>query len=619
MTKKQKRLLIRIIISILIFAAAMILTHTVLHLPWYGELILFAAIYLICGADPVKKAAVNIAHGQIFDENFLMCIATIGAFIIGEYHEAVEVMIFYQIGQLFESIAVGRSRRAVTELMDICPEEATVLRDGEALVVPADEIEVGERMIVAAGERIALDGIVVKGTGTVDTSALTGEAVPLNAEAGTEVMSGCINLTGTLEVEVTKISSESTAARILELVEESAENKAKTENFITKFARYYTPAVVIGAALLALVPPLFTGFNFAEWVFRALTFLIVSCPCALVISVPLSFFSGIGSASKSGILIKGSNYIEVLSKAKTIVMDKTGTLTKGTFSVTEVKSCELSKEELLACAAYAEADSSHPIGKSIRQAYGKAIDRSLLALQTEEAGKGVHAAVRGVPVYAGTEAYIREKGIDFDAEAAEGTVVYVAVGGRFAGCIRISDTIKDDAPEAVRGLREAGAEKLVMLTGDNAASAKAVADTLQLDEAKAQLFPADKVKHMQRLRQELDGRGSLIFMGDGMNDAPVLAQSDAGVAMGGLGSDAAIEAADVVIMDDKPSKLVLAVRIAKKTMAIAYQNIVFALGVKAAVLLLSAFGLAGMELAVFADVGVSVIAILNAMRAGRMR
>ncbi len=618
MTKKQKRLLARIIISVILFAAVMILTHTVLSLPWYGELIAFAAIYLICGADPIRKAAVNITHGQIFDENFLMCIATIGAFIIGEYHEAAEVMIFYQIGQLFESIAVGRSRRAVSELMDICPDEATVLRNGERETVPADEIEVGEHIIVAAGERIALDGVVVSGSGAVDTSALTGESVPLNAAAGTEVLSGCINLTGTLEVEVTKISSESTAARILELVEESAENKAQTEAFITKFARYYTPAVVIGAVLLALVPPLFTGFDFAAWVFRALTFLIVSCPCALVISVPLSFFSGIGCASKNGILIKGSNYIEVLSKAKTIVMDKTGTLTKGTFTVTEIKAFELSEQELLACAAYAEAGSAHPIGKSIREAYGKSIDYSIIALQSEHAGKGVHAAVRGVPVYAGTAEYIRENGTDLDVQAPAGTVVYVSVGGRFGGYIRISDTIKDDAKEAVRGLREAGAEKLVMLTGDNSATAESVGRELQLDEAVGQLFPADKVQYVQKLRSELSGRGSLIFMGDGMNDAPVLAQSDVGAAMGALGSDAAIEAADVVIMDDKPSKLVLAIKLAKKTMLIARQNIVFALGVKAAVLVLSALGLAGMELAVFADVGVSVIAILNAMRAGRI-
>ncbi len=621
MTKKQKSMLISIVVSVVLFIAVMILTHTVTELPWYVELVIFAGIYLICGLSPLRKAVINISHGQVFDENFLMCLATVCAFIVGEYHEAVEVMVFYRIGELFESIAVGRSRRAVTELMDICPDDATVIRDGARITVDADEVEVGEHIVVSAGERIPMDGVVVSGNGSVDASALTGEAVPLSVNPGADVLSGCINMTGTLEIQVTKISEESTAAKILELVEEAVENKARTESFITKFARYYTPAVVIGAVVLALVPPLFTGFNFVEWIMRALTFLIVSCPCALVISVPLSFFSGIGSASKNGILIKGSSYIEVLSKAKTVVMDKTGTLTKGTFTVTEIKPIEpidMSSDELLEYAAYAESDSNHPIGRSIRDAYGREIDYSLIKNQSETAGRGVYAEVKGIPVYAGTENFLRENGVDIAAVPADGTIVNISADGKYAGFIKISDTVKEDAAEALAGLRSAGVSKLVMLTGDSRASAATVAQTLLLDQVEAELFPADKVRRMEQLRRELDGRGSLIFMGDGMNDAPVLAQSDAGVAMGAFGSDAAIEAADIVIMDDKPSKLVLAVRIAKKTMAVARQNIVFALGVKAVVLVLGAFGIAGMELAVFADVGVSAIAILNAMRAGKV-
>ncbi|MBO5226769.1 MAG: cadmium-translocating P-type ATPase [Ruminococcus sp.] len=619
MNRKQKRSLFKIIISIILFAAVMILTHTVLSLPWFGEFALFAAIYLICGLNPIRKAVINISHGQIFDENFLMCIATIGAFTIGEFHEAVEVIIFYQIGQLFESIAVGRSRKAVSDLMDICPDEAVVIRDGVRETVPADEIEVGEHIIVSAGERIAADGIVVNGTGNIDTSALTGESVPLDAKAGVQVLSGCINLDGTLEIEVTKISSESTAAKIMELVEESAERKARTEAFITKFARFYTPAVVIGAVLLALVPPMFTGFDFAKWVFRALTFLIVSCPCALVISVPLSFFSGIGCASKNGILIKGSSFVEVLAKAKTIVMDKTGTLTKGTFSVTKVHSVSMDEKELLSFAAHAESVSSHPIAKSIRTAHGAEPDYSIIENQTEKAGFGVSADIDGKRVLAGKSAYLKEEGIACIKEKETGTAVHIAVDGEYAGYIIVSDTVKDDASSAIEGLRKSGAEKIVMLTGDKKETAKAVSEELCLDEAYAELLPADKVEYMQKFREELAGKGSLIFVGDGMNDAPVLAQSDAGVAMGAMGSDAAIEAADIVIMDDKPSKLVLGIKIARKTMGIAKQNIVFALAVKAAVLVLSAAGFANMELAVFADVGVSVIAILNAMRAGKIK
>ncbi|MBQ8688051.1 MAG: cadmium-translocating P-type ATPase [Ruminococcus sp.] len=617
MNRKQKKLLWRIIAGAVLFIAALILTHTVLELPWWGELILYAGIYLISGIDPLRKAVVNISHGQIFDENFLMCIATIGAFIIGEYHEAVEVILFYQVGSLFESVAVGKSRKAVTDLMDICPDEATVIRDGKRETVEPDEVEIGEHIIVAAGERIALDGIVRSGISSVDTAALTGEAVPVQVQAGDAVLSGCINMSGTIEVEVTKPAGESTAAKILELVEESASRKAKTEAFITKFARYYTPCVVIGAVLLALVPPLFTGFAFKEWIFRALTFLIVSCPCALVISVPLSFFGGIGCASKNGILVKGSNYIEVLSRTKTVVMDKTGTLTKGTFTVTAVHPVEMEEKELLRYAAYAEAESAHPIAKSLRSAFGEELNYALLSEQTETAGHGVAARVAGVPVVAGKAAYLEGMGISCAAAKEIGTVVHVAVNGVYAGYLVVSDMLKEDAEETVEGLRAAGADKIVMLTGDRREVGGAIAEQLGLDAVFAELLPGDKVAHMQRLKEELGENGSLIFVGDGMNDAPVLAQSDAGAAMGALGSDAAIEAADVVLMDDKPSKLVLAIRIARKTMRIAKQNIAFALAVKGAVLILSALGYANMELAVFADVGVSVLAILNAMRTGK--
>lgn len=617
MNRKQKKLLWRIIVGVVLFAAAMILTHTVLELPEWGELLIFAGIYLISGIDPLCKAVINISHGQVFDENFLMCIATIGAFIIGEYHEAVEVILFYQIGNLFESVAVGRSRKAVTDLMDICPDQATVLRGGQREIVDPEDVEIGEHIIVAPGERIALDGIVRIGSSSVDTAALTGESVPVQVQAGDEVLSGCINMSGTLEVEVTKPAGESTAAKILELVEESASRKAKTEAFITKFARYYTPCVVIGAVLLGLIPPLFTGFNFAEWIFRALTFLIVSCPCALVISVPLSFFGGIGCASRNGILIKGSNYIEVLAKTRTVVMDKTGTLTKGTFSVTAVQPVNMREQELLRYAAYAEAESAHPIAKSLRRALGEELDYSILSEQQEKSGHGVSAKVGDVLVVTGKSAYLEEMGISC-AEATEiDTAVHVAVDGVYAGYLVVSDTLKEDAQETVQGLRAAGAEKIVMLTGDRKAVGEKIAGQLGLDAAFAELLPADKVAHMQKLKEELGESGSLIFVGDGMNDAPVLAQSDAGVAMGALGSDAAIEAADVVLMDDQPSKLVLAIKIARKTMRIAKQNIVFALAVKGAVLVLSALGYANMELAVFADVGVSVLAILNAMRTGK--
>lgn len=615
MTRKQKRTLIGIIVSTVLFIGAMVLIHMT-EIPQYGELLLFAGIYLICGAQPLKKAAVNIAHGQIFDENFLMCIATIGAFIIGEYHEAVEVIVFYRVGELFESIAVGRSRRAVTDLMDICPEEANVLRDGEVSTIPAEDVGTGEIVVVCAGERIPLDGIVVKGTGSVDTSALTGESVPAATEEGSIVLSGCINLTGTLEIRVTKPSGESAAAKILELVEEASERKARIDSFITRFAQYYTPAVVIGAVLLSLVPPLFTGYNFSEWVFRGLTFLIVSCPCALVISVPLTFFSGIGCASRHGILIKGSSFMEVLSKAETIVTDKTGTLTTGEFSVSEINPQSVSESELLRLAAYAESGSSHPLGKSICNAFGEKPDYSIIKNQSEKAGFGVKAYVDGVEVLAGRKAYLEENGVHCQEKEDTSAAVYVSGNGVYLGCIILSDTIKDDAREAVCSLRKSGAQRIIMLTGDKKSTGEEVGRELGLDGVCAELLPEGKVECMRKLKSQT--KGTLIYIGDGMNDAPVLAEADAGAAMGGLGSDAAIEAADVVIMDDKPSKLALGIKISRRTVRIARQNIVFALGVKATVLVLSAVGLAGMELAVFADVGVSVIAILNAMRAGKV-
>ncbi len=614
MTRKEKHTLTEVIVSIVLFIGVMALIHMT-EIPQYCEFLLFAGIYLICGIQPLKKAAVNIAHGQIFDENFLMCIATIGAFIIGEYYEAVEVIVFYRVGELFESIAVGRSRRSVTELMDICPEKANVLRDGDVSTIPAEDVETGEIVVVRAGERIPLDGIVVKGTGSVDTSALTGESVPVATEEGSTVLSGCINLTGTLEIRVTKPSGESAAAKILELVEEASERKARIDSFITRFARYYTPAVVIGAVLLSLVPPLFTGYNFSEWVFRGLTFLIVSCPCALVISVPLTFFSGIGCASGHGILIKGSSFVEVLAKAETIVTDKTGTLTTGEFSVSEIKPQCISERELLRLAAYAETGSSHPIGKSICNAFGENPDYSLIKNQSEKAGFGVKAYVDGVEVLAGRKAYLEENGVHCHGKDDTAATVYVAGNGVYLGCIVLSDTIKDDAREAIYSLRKSGAQRIIMLTGDKKSPGEEVGRELGLDGVYAELLPEGKVECMRKLKTQT--KGSLIYIGDGMNDAPVLAEADVGAAMGGLGSDAAIEAADVVIMDDKPSKLALGIKISRKTVRIARQNIVFALGVKAAVLVLSAVGLAGMELAVFADVGVSIIAILNAMRAGK--
>ncbi|MBC5582131.1 cadmium-translocating P-type ATPase [Anaerofilum sp. BX8] len=622
MTRKQKKALLRILIS-----GALFLAGELLPLGGWWKLLFFLPAYLIVGGDVLLKAAKNIAHGQIFDENFLMCIATVGAFglalydqitgaesMVG-YDEAVAVMLFYQVGELFQSYAVGKSRASIASLMDIRPDYANIRRDGALVQVDPESVAIGDVIVVKAGEKIPLDGTVLSGETTVDTAALTGESVPRDLGPGGEAVSGCINLTGLIEVRVAKPFGESTVAKILDLVENASSKKAKAENFITKFARYYTPAVVLAAVLLAVAPPLFLG-GWGEWIHRALIFLVVSCPCALVISIPLSFFGGIGGASKRGILVKGSNYLEALAGAETVVFDKTGTLTRGTFNVTRiVPEAGVEPADLLEAAALAESYSDHPISLSLRRAYGREADAARVGKAEEISGHGVRTLVDGAEVLAGNAKLMRAEGIDFSALQEPGTVVYVARQGRYLGAILISDEVKEDAAAAVRALREAGIRKTVMLTGDARAVGEAVAQSLGLDEVHAELLPAGKVEAVEVLLAEKSENGRLVFVGDGINDAPVLSRADIGVAMGGLGSDAAIEAADIVLMDDKPSELAVAIRIAKKTLGIVRQNIVFALAVKLAVLLLSALGMAGMWQAVFADVGVSVIAILNASRA----
>lgn len=560
------------------------------------------------------RAGRNILNGQVFDENFLMSIATIGAFAVGEYAEGVVVMLFSQIGQLFESYAVGRSRESIASLMNIRPDSATVLREGRLITVDPYNVGIGEIIVVEPGEKIPLDGIVRSGASSIDSSALTGESLPRDIVSGSEALSGCINLTGVLEIEVTKEFGESTVSKILELVENAASKKAKTENFITKFARYYTPCVVAAAVLLAVVPPLILSEPFSGWINRALIFLVISCPCALVISVPLSFYGGIGGASKRGILIKGSNYLEALSKTELVVMDKTGTLTKGTFSVESVNPVDISAEKLLEYAALAESYSNHPISASLIRAYGRETDLSRVSNARESAGHGVMADVDGLPVLAGNAKLMKEAGVDCSVPARPGTAVHVAVDGRYAGYILIADEIKEDAKNAVEEMRKAGVKKTVMLTGDAGSVAVYIAGKLGIDEVHSELLPADKLDQVERLGKETSKEGKLAFVGDGINDAPVLSQADIGIAMGGLGSDAAIEAADIVIMDDRPSKIPVAIRISRKTMRIVWQNIIFSLAVKAAVLALGAVGIATMWEAVFADVGVSVIAILNAVR-----
>ncbi|PWL43571.1 MAG: cadmium-translocating P-type ATPase [Bacillota bacterium] len=612
MSKRQKITLFRILASVAVCVFPM-----VLPLGDPLRLAVFLAAYLLVGGDVLWEALTGILHGQIFDENFLMALATVGAFLLGDYLEAMAVMVFYQVGELFQSYAVGKSRKSIAQLMDIRPDYAVLLRQGQELRVDPEEVQVGDSIIVRPGERIPLDGVILAGHSSMDTSALTGESLPRDAVPGQEVISGCINLTGILTIEVTKEFGESTVAKILDLVENASSKKANVENFITKFARYYTPTVVIAAVLLALsLPLLIPGMALGESVRRALSFLVVSCPCALVISIPLSFFGGIGGASKCGVLIKGSNYMEALARAEAVVFDKTGTLTKGSFAVTGVYPAPgIEQKTLLELAAHGENYSNHPISRSILAAYGKAVDQDRIGSVEEVPGKGLIATVDGHRLYAGNDKLMELAGVAYSSPDVVGTVVHLAHEGRYLGCIAIADQIKEDAKYAVSALRAAGVRKTVMLTGDADAIGRKVAGDLGLDEVYTQLLPADKVERMESILSSASEKGTVVFVGDGINDAPVLARADVGIAMGGLGSDAAIEAADVVIMTDEPSQVATAIKISKKTLAIAWQNIVFALGVKVVVLILSAIGMASMWAAVFADVGVSVIAILNAIRA----
>ena len=641
MSKKQKRMLRRILVS-----AALFVLISLLHLlpdimlpgpvPFLsssrvtegGEaafflsvsppvfLILYLIPYLIIGWDVLWRAVRNIAHGQVFDENFLMALATVGALAIGEYPEAVFVMLFYQVGELFQSYAVDQSRKSITALMDIRPDYANMEGpDGQLEQVDPEDVAVGDTIVIKAGERIPLDGVVLEGSSTVDTAALTGESLPRRVESGDDVISGCVNLSGLLKVRVTKAFEESTVAKILDLVENSASKKAKAENFITKFARYYTPIVVLAAVALALLPPLLTSIQWVDSIQRALNFLVVSCPCALVISVPLSFFGGIGGASKDGILVKGGNYLEVLARTEIVVFDKTGTLTRGVFNVTAIHPDHCDQGQLLELAALAECWSDHPISRSLKEAYGREIDAARVSSVEEVAGRGVKAVVDGHTICAGNDKLMEDIGVSWHPCHRVGTTVHVASDGVYLGHIVISDEVKPDAKEAVAALKAAGVRKTVMLTGDAQAVGEDVAKQLGLDEVHTQLLPADKVERVEALLKEVSPKGALAFVGDGINDAPVLSRADIGIAMGGLGSDAAIEAADIVLMDDKPSKIAHAIRIARRTLSIVRQNIVFALAVKLLVLVLSAVGLVSMWAAVFADVGVSVIAILNAMRA----
>ncbi len=608
MTSKQKHSLYRIIAAAVLFIAAVLIKAE-----GALRLIIFMIPYLTVGFPVLKKAVINISHGQIFDENFLMCIATIGALIIDEYPEAVFVMLFYQVGDLFESVAVGKSRDSISALVDICPEYVNIERDGKIEKLDPEEAQIGDIMVIRPGEKVPLDGVITEGESSLNTTALTGESIPLDVKKGDSIISGCINLNGLIKAEVTKEYSDSTVSKILELVENSAENKAHTENFITKFAAYYTPAVVFTAAALAVIPVLVFGGDPKDWVMRALNFLVVSCPCALVISVPLSYFSGIGCASSKGILVKGSNYLEALSKASTVVFDKTGTLTKGSFSVTDIVPSSMEKDELLEITAMAESYSNHPISQSIRNACSKTFDSERITSYEEIAGKGIKAVIDGKEVYAGSDRLIRELGIEPEKTPEGCACVHTVKDGKYAGYILISDTLKDDTKSAIKTLKSLGIENTVMLSGDNISNAKKTALEAGIDTVYAELLPADKVKWLEEIIKTSSGK--TVFVGDGINDAPSLSRADVGIAMGGMGSDAAIEAADIVLMDDKPSKIALALKIAKKTTSIVRQNIIFALAVKILVLILSAMGLSNMWEAVFADVGVSVIAIINSMRA----
>lgn len=613
MTFRQKKILVRIILSF-----AVLVTVSFLPVNGYIQLFLFLVPYLIIGYDILYKALRNIIHGQIFDENFLMVTATVGAYVLGDYREGCAVMLFYQAGELFQSIAVGKSRKSISSLMDIRPDYANLEKDGETVTSDPEEISVGDIIVVKPGEKIPLDGVIIEGKTSADTSALTGESVPRTLAEGDDVISGCINLDGVIRVRVTKEFGESTVSKILDLVENSAGKKAKAENFITKFARYYTPCVVAGAVLLAVIPSLLTG-NWGEWINRALIFLVISCPCALVISVPLSFFGGIGGASRNGILIKGGNYIDALAKTEIVVFDKTGTLTKGVFNVTAIHPEIISGERLIELAAYAEVYSTHPISRSIRDAYNSDIDKSRISEVKELSGRGVSALIDGKKVYAGNDKLMEEIGVTWHPCHHTGTTVHIAEDGIYAGHIVISDEIKNDSAEAIAMLKKTGVKKTVMLTGDAKAVGESTAKKLGIDEVYTELLPDGKVKMVEKLLEEKSPDGKLVFVGDGINDAPVLSRADIGIAMGAVGSDAAIEAADVVLMDDKPSKIAAAVEIAAGTLSIVHQNIIFALGVKLAVLALGALGLASMWAAVFADVGVSVIAVLNAMRALKIK
>ena len=621
MMKKQKIMLYRIIAAAVIYVPLFVLEHMG-KLEFQSEIpvqfLLFMIPYLIVGWDIIYRAVRNISHGQVFDENFLMCIATFGALGVKEYSEAVAVMLFYQIGELFQSYAVNRSRQSISAMMDICPEYANIEEDGKLKQVDPDDVEIGTEIVIKAGERVPLDGVVVSGTSFVDTSALTGESVPREVTEGSEIISGCVNGSGLLKVRPTKEFDDSTVAKILELVENASSKKAHVENFITKFAKYYTPIVVCAAVVLAFLPPIILGGGFAEWIQRACIFLVISCPCALVISVPLGFFGGIGAASKQGVLVKGSNYLEALSEMKTIVFDKTGTLTKGEFVVSEVIPNGWEKEGLLEVAALAEGYSDHPISAALKKAYEEAelgeLSMDRVEQAEEIAGHGIKAKIDGRVVYAGNAKLMEEKGVEYEPCTVPGTVVYLAAEKEFLGTIVISDTVKPEAKRAIAQLKQSGVKKTVMLTGDRKDVGEAVAESLGIDEVYTDLLPGDKVDKVEALLGELGEKEKLGFVGDGINDAPVLSRADIGIAMGSMGSDAAIEAADVVLMDDNILKISSIMRIAGKTLQIVHQNIVFALGVKVLVLILGALGMANMWEAVFADVGVSVIAILNSMR-----
>ena len=615
MNKKQKKMLVRIIISFVL-----VVVFSQLPVEGYLRFGLFMIPYLIIGYDILKKAFKGIRNKQVFDENFLMAVATIGAILLGDYTEGTAVMLFYQIGELFQSYAVGRSRRNISELMDIRPDYANVENNGELEQVDPDEVAIGTIIIVQPGEKVPIDGVITEGTSTLNTSALTGESLPRSAKVGDEVISGCINMTGLLKIRTTKEFGESTVSKILELVENSSSRKSKSENFISKFAKYYTPAVCYGALALALLPPIVLLIMgkpamWGDWIYRALTFLVISCPCALVISIPLSFFAGIGGASNQGVLVKGSNYLETLAQTKYVVFDKTGTMTQGVFEVSGIHHNEMSDEKLLEYAALAECSSSHPISKSLQKAYGKPVDRNRVTDIEEISGNGVIAKVEGVSVAVGNAKLMKKLGIAYQECHHVGTVVHMAVDGRYAGHILISDIIKPHAKEAIAELKKAGISRTVMLTGDSKRVADQVAAELGIDEVYSELLPADKVTKVEKLLDKKTAKEKLAFVGDGINDAPVLSRADIGIAMGALGSDAAIEAADIVLMDDDPLKISKAIKIARKCIRIVYENIYFAIGIKVLCLILGAIGIANMWMAIFADVGVMIIAVLNAIRA----